>query len=407
MRLAALLCLAALLAGCGADPYEGKTRVRIWHTKDSAERANLERVVAEYNAQHTDRVVEVLWRETEDLRNLFIIASVGGKGPELVYGASDNVSLFAMTETVRPLGDLFSDEFFEQFTEDGVVSWEGDTLMVADQLGAYLTMVVNQDLMPNPPASLDSLIVWGQDFTEDTNGDGRPDRYAITWNYTEPFFFVPFLTAFGGWVMDDDGRPTLDTEATVEAIQFILDLRDKYQIIPNEADYNISEMLFKDNRAAAIINGPWAFAGYGEAGVNYDLVSIPPIEPGARWPAPMVSPRGYSVNANVSDEDLPIVIEVLEYLVSEEMQRIQVDLDVIPTLRRVMESPQVQDNPRLRSALLQVQRGRAMPIAPAMRQVWDGMRGPYQLVMSGDVTAEEGARMMQEQVEKRIADTFL
>jgi arabinogalactan oligomer/maltooligosaccharide transport system substrate-binding protein len=48
-----------------------------------------------------------------------------------------------------------------------------------------------------------------------------------------------------------------------------------------------------------------------------------------------------------------------------------------------------------------------MPTAPQMRQIWDAMRGPYQLVMNGQVSAEEGARLMQEQAEKRIADTFL
>jgi maltose-binding protein MalE len=54
-----------------------------------------------------------------------------------------------------------------------------------------------------------------------------------------------------------------------------------------------------------------------------------------------------------------------------------------------------------------MEKGRAMPVAPQMRQIWDGMRGPYQLIMNGAVTPEEGARRMQRDAEKRIADTFL
>ena len=46
----------------------------------------------------------------------------------------------------------------------------------------------------------------GKELTSDTDGDGRIDQYALTWNYTEPFFFIPFLTGFGGWVYDDQGR---------------------------------------------------------------------------------------------------------------------------------------------------------------------------------------------------------
>ena len=32
-----------------------------------------------------------------------------------------------------------------------------------------------------------------------------------------------------------------------------------------------------------------------------------------------------------------------------------------------------------------------MPIQPQMRQVWDGMRGPYQLIMNGASSAADGA----------------
>lgn len=50
----------------------------------------------------------------------------------------------------------------------------------------------------------------------------------------------------------------------------------------------------------------------------------------------------------------------------------------------------------------QIEHGRAMPIVPQMRQIWEGMRGPYQLVMSGAITAEEAARRIQREAEKNI-----
>jgi len=73
----------------------------------------------------------------------------------------------------------------------------------------------------------------------------------------------------------------------------------------------------------------------------------------------------------------------------------------------VRESPEFKNNDFLQASLRQLEVGKAMPMAPQLRQVWDGMRGPYQLVMNGAVTAEEGARLMQAEVEKRIADAFL
>ena len=126
------------------------------------------------------------------------------------------------------------------------------------------------------------------------------------------------------------------------------------------------------------------------------------------WCSPVVSSKGYSVNVNVPDEKLPIVRRVLEYLTSPEMQAAMArELSTIPVITEVRQSEVMEENPRLRQSLSQIEVSRPMPIDPKMRQIWDGMRGPYQLVMNGAVTPQEGAELMQREVEKRIADTFL
>lgn len=406
-RIALFLMVGtALLAGCRPD--DPRVRIRIWHQKNDAERAFFEERIAEYNARHSDRVVEILYKETEELRNLFIVASVGGQGPELVYGPSDNLSIFALTGAIAPITTVLDPDYLAGFDASGVIRWEGEDWMVADQVGNHLTLVYNKALLPDPPQTTDSLIAVLKTLTSDDNGDGRIDRYGLTWNYTEPFFFIPFLTGFGGWMLDDAGRPTLDTEATVRAIQFVLDLRDRYQIIPRESDYNIAETLFKEGRAAAIINGPWAWAGYGDAGIDYGLARIPVMSETGRWSAPVISSKGYSVNANLPEEVKPYVNDLLVYLTGAPMQRAMAEqLAAIPTLPEVRADSVVMNNPILRASLRQVEVGVPMPLAPQLRQVWDGMRGPYQLVMNGAISAEEGARQMQLEVEKRIADTFL
>ena len=83
------------------------------------------------------------------------------------------------------------------------------------------------------------------------------------------------------------------------------------------------------------------------------------------------------------------------------------EISSIPTITAVREDSVIQGNPILRSSLHQVEVGLPMPIEPQMRQIWDGMRGPYQLIMNGASTAAEGAKLMQLESEKRIKDTFL
>lgn len=400
--------LIALLFVIGCGPADDRMKIRIWHQKTDAERAFFEKAIARYNALQTDHIVEYLYKETEELRNLFIVASVGGQGPDLVYGPADNLSIFALTKSIRPIDAILPASYLAQFGADGVVSWNGEAWMVADQVGNHLAFVYNKALMPEPPETTDEMIAMLRELTIDTDGDGKVDQYGLTWNYTEPFFFMPFLTGYDGWMMDAAGNPTLETEPVVKAIQFILDLRDKYGVIPRESDYNIAETLFKEGRAAAIINGPWSWAGYGEAGVDYGLARIPRMSETGKWSAPLVASKGYSVNVNVAEEKMPFIRQVLTFLTDAEMQASMAQhISSIPTIEGVRADSVIQGNAILRASLWQVEVGIPMPIEPQMRQIWDGMRGPYQLIMNGATTASEGARMMQEEVEKRIADTFL
>ena len=408
--LAALLVAAA--SGCaaasGPPPPGEPVVVRIWHQKDAAERVFLEQWVAAYNARQDSVRVETLYKETEELRNHYVFAAIGERGPDLIFGPADNVGTLGITETVRPLDDLVPQAFLDGFAPEGLVSYEGRVYGLADQIGNHLTFVYNPDLLPTPPRTLAELAALGATLTKDTDGDGDPDEYALVWNYTEPFFFIPFLTSFGGWVMDDDGNPTLDTPETVAAIQYVLDLRDKYNVIPREADYETAKALFRDDLAAATIDGTWSWAGYQEAGVPVQLTPLPVNETTGLRARPMAAAKAYSLNPAVPDWKLPTVLGVLQLLTDDAIQTDMArQLATIPVRTAVRQSDVMRSSETLTQSLAQIEHSVPMPTAPQMRQIWDAMRGPYQLVMNGQVSAADGARLMQEQAEKRIADTFL
>src|SRR6056297_2632695 len=104
------LCLLAVfvlgLVGCRpAD--DGTPRVRIWHQKTGAERDFFNEAVARFNAAQDTLVIEPLYRVLED-------------------------------------------DYLNRFTDEGVVSWNGEPWMLADQLGNHLVFVYNQALMPEP-----------------------------------------------------------------------------------------------------------------------------------------------------------------------------------------------------------------------------------------------------------------
>jgi maltose-binding protein MalE len=384
---------------------DGKIHVMIWHQDRVDIRNVLQRQIRRFMQLHPDVKVEELFKETEELRSGFIIAALAGQGPEIVYGPSDQIGPFQLMDIILPLEGLFDTTWRAQVDPRALTWYQGHLYQIADKLGNHLTLVYNKQLVPVPPSTDSELIAIGRRLTADVDGDGTIDRYGLTWNYTEPFFFIPFLTGFGGWIMDAEGRPTLDQPATIDALNFIKDLRDRYKIIPNESDYNIADLLFKDGKAAMIVNGDWSWAGYQKAGLDIGVAPLPKITSTGLWCGTMVSPKGFSLNRNIKEEKKRWAVELIKFLMAPENQLESTrELFTMPTDKVVRESDLVLRDPIVRNSQLAIDHGRAMPVVPELRAIWDAMRPSYQAVLAGTKTAEQAARDMQALALRRIKE---
>lgn len=400
MSLTSMLLILSINS-CRLQP--DVNRIVIWHQMRVDERVILDAQLKKYVAAHPGITAEAIYKETEELRSGFIIAAIAGQGPDLIYGPSDQVGPFQVMNIIRPLEDILDSAYLSSFTPRGLTWYKGNLYQIADKLGNHLTLVYNKEFVVKPPQTDSELIELGKKLTTDIDGDGKIDRYGLVWNYTEPFFFIPFMTGFGGWVMDEEGNPTLDNIGVVNGLKFIRDLRDVYRIIPREADYNIADALFKDGKAAMIINGDWSWAGYKKAGINIGISPLPKIMSTGLWCAPMVSPKGYSINVNVTDEKLPLVVDLMKFLLSEENQlETTLELSTMPTLKILYDNPAVKNNEILINSRLQIENGRSMPIVPELRAIWDAMRPSYQAVLGGVKSPEQAAKEMQKLAIRKI-----
>ena len=193
--------------------------------------------------------------------------------------------------------------------------------------------------------------------------------------------------------------------AMVDALRLFKELKFTHKIMPTECGYELADTMFKEGRAAMIINGPWSWEAYRKAGVRIGLARIPIIEQTGLWPAPMVSSKGYSVNRRLSGERLEFVLEILEELTSVANQ---VDfarsVGTLPSRLAAYDDPDVGSNEILTASLRQVEVGRKMPVVPEMRAIWDVMRPAVQSVWNGSLEPEEAARQMQTEAVEKIAE---
>ncbi|MCU0643025.1 MAG: extracellular solute-binding protein [bacterium] len=382
--------------------------VLIWHSMRPLATKILQQKLELFAQNYPGWKFSQLFYEPETARTNFIISAMGGSGPALFWGASDNIGPLVELEVIQPLENLFDNAFLDSFITEPIHAnnlFQGHLYQIADQVGNHLCLVYNKALAKNPPRSLNELRSIGKTLTKDLNGDGKPDRYALAWNYTEPFFAVPFIKGYGGNILDENNRPTLNSEATIKAAQLIYDLANKDRIIPIECDYEISNALFLDGSAAMIINGPWSWGTYIENGIDIGITRIPMIDETGIWPAPMVSPLGYSLNVNLKDEKLKIAVELLKYLTSPEVElEFTNALGTIPSRREAFRHPMVTNNELISSSIYQLEVGTLMPVVTELRWIWDAMRPGYQSIFTGRLTPVQAAKEMQALAEKLIKE---
>ena len=379
-----------------------KTVINIWHQMLYENRKVLREVCDEYEHNNLDIEINLTYRETEELRSSYQAAAMGGSGPELIYGPSDQVGTFSVMGIIQPLDDLLPHAYFSQFVKNAIVQSDGQIWMVGDVVGNHLMLIYNKDLISSPPDNTTELIEIGKQMTVDTDGDGKIDQYGLVWNFTEPFFYVPWLGGFGEWLLTDDNNPNLNTEGNRRGFQFIKALRDEHQIIPKECDYEIANAMFKTGRAAMIINGDWSWGDYSGV-VDFGIARIPKVSETGKWPSPLVSTKGYSININTNGEKLTETLKLMKYLTSANVQLYFTQrLNSQPSAIAALNNHKVRNNVLLQKSAEIIAVGRPMPIIPEMRAIWDALREQYQAVLGGTISPKIAARRSQENSVKQI-----
>lgn len=395
-RLAGVLLVAlslALVTGCSGKKKE--LRISIFEQMDPPERVQLERHLEAYRKLHPGLTITHQNYETDALRQQFQTAANAGGGPDIVFGPSDQIGPFSVMGLILPLEDVLGKDYYALFEPGSLDTLDGHLYYAPDQLGNHLMMLYNKKLTIRVPATTDEWISEAKRLTIDTNGDGTPDQYGIVMNLVEPFWLAPFLNGYGGWVMDSRHQPTLDSPGMVGALEFLASLR-KERVMPRECNYAVADNLFKEGKAAYLVNGPWSWTAYKAAGIDLGIAPLPRVGEGGRWCGPMTASKGYSISKSSPQGMRMEVVELVKYLTSPEVGVDNADsLGTLPSMTRAYADPRVSGNPFLAASRAAYALGRRMPVVPEMRAIWDAMRPEMERVLSGAETPEAAARAMQ------------
>ncbi|MBL8132199.1 MAG: extracellular solute-binding protein [Anaerolineae bacterium] len=338
--------------------------------------------------------LEIVQKETEVLRNDVLTAGLAGSGlPDLILGPNDAIGVYEDAGLLMGLDELFDTSMYPYNL--GAAQIGGVTYGVPTNAGNHLMLMYNKSLVAEAPQTWEDLIAAARAVEE-----ANPDLQGFAYNLNEPFWFLPFVHGFGGTTYAEDGSMVLDSEAWVNAYQFVQDLKFVEEAVPEECDYACANDLFKEGSVAMILNGDWAIAEYLNVeqspalGENLGVAPWPALANGER-PKPFTAGKFISIPVTTADAQLEAAVSFVTWLTTDAaaVEAYAIGTGRLPAIAAVTVDPAV--DPILAASNEALATGVGMPADPTLRCMWDSVRPNLEGVMSNSVTAADAAMEAQ------------
>jgi len=297
---------------------------------------------------------------------------------------------------LQPLDDVFPHQFLSSFASPTLtgITRDGQVWGLPDTAGLHLLLFYNRDLIPAPPATTDELYTLAESLT----GDGR---WGLTMNSYDPLWVVPWLWAYGGWLTDSQGNPTLDIPPMVNALTLYLSWHGRLTGVAPVTTYDQARELFTGGKAAMLIDGEWAIGELSQVeGVNWGVAPLPRVGETEQPAAPLVAGRYWLMRSNLSASEREAAVAFLSFATTPQRQLAwTARFGLLPTRRQALDDPVIQTDPLLRVSAQQMQAGRGLLLGVDANRLFDAMRGPLRAVLEGDMAPKEAAQAMQAALE--------
>lgn len=240
-------------------------------------------------------------------------------------------------------------------------------------------LIVNTDLVTDIPETFEEMIATAQNLT-------TSDTFGFLYDIGNFYFSYVWLRSNGGYVFArnnvGDLVPSdvgLATEGAVAGVQTAKDLRYTYNLIPTGVDYGVADGLFIDGALGMIYNGPWAIANYRNAGLNIQVMPIPPAADGTEFSG-FMGVQGILMN-EFSTNKIDAA-NFAKWITRPDAQVALAELTgKIPASNGAAE--QVADDPIIAGFAEALANAEPMPNIPQMGNVW-GPMGDALTVILGD-----------------------
>lgn len=431
-RLSALLCgamVVSCLTGCGGSAANGESgnaasgadeakvngtteqadissadsasgemvEVKIWHDGDES----IMQTIADCaNEKLAAESIQVTFEKKSGLTDqLQLYGTDEANGPDMYLYAHDSLGTFAEMGILAPITDVIGEDVLADMLPMTVEAGNyKDTQYLMPVYYETLLFMYNKDLwVGEVPSTTDELYDYMVAHTDVDAG-----TYAVVNQHSTAYNVAPFINGFGGYVIDKDANPGLNTPETMEAITY----NQKFATLQADGDYNTVTALFNEGQAAAIIGGPWLVSGIKEAGIDLGIKSLADFTlPNGEALAPYSGVQSIGVLKHATENKKDAVAKVLMAIASPEVGiALANESGCAPASSKAYEDADVSANEMIMAMKNTAETAQPMPNIPQMSVMWGPAESLLAAVNKSGEDVKTAAEKYQQEALTAIAD---
>lgn len=416
-KLAAMMCAVmtlGLFAGCG-DKTETATapteetnkkgtnmetspeEIRIWHDGDESIMQVIEGQVNETLAE--DGITVKFEKKSGLTDQIKLYGNDAENGPDLYMYAHDSLGAFVEMGVLAPVTDVIDESVYADMLDmtKEAGQYKGKQYLLPVYFETLLFMYNKGMWEGDVPSTTDGLYTYMKEHTDTAAG-----TYAVVNQHSTAYNVAPFINGFGGYIIDTDAKAGLNDEKTKKAIAY----NKQFAELQADGDYNTVTTLFNEQKAAAIIGGPWLVSGIKDAGIDLGIKSLSDFTlPDGSALAPFSGVQAVGVMKHAAENKKEAVAKVLSALAQPEVGvALAKEASCAPANQKSYDTAEVSGDEMIAAMKRTAETAEPMPNIPEMSVMWGPAESLLAAVNKSGEDLEAAADQYQKEAETAIAD---
>ena len=407
-------------AGCGGGEQAGGA-TEIYFTSAPDESGTTEKLIDMFNDKNKGKYKVIFHQGNADTGQRFdklrTQMQAGGEDLDVILGDVIWTAQLAESGWISDLSDRFTESQRKEFLPGSVeaITYKGKAFgmpwFTDTGLLYYRKDLLQESGFDGPPRTWDELKQMTLKVREDA---GLKDGFVFQGAAYEGGVCdgMEFIWTHGGEVLDPDDP----TRVLVDSPEAIAGLATERSMITEGISPEAVTVYKEDESAGAFLNGdavflrnwPYVYALVGTS-------EYPKLEPEQVGVSELPSADGEPGNGTVGDQPLYIsstakdpdaTWKFIQFLTAPEQQKIRaVEGAYLPTRTALYSDPEIQEKvPVVPLAQEALQHTRPRPVSPYYSDMSLEMAEQFNASLSGDISPEEAARTLKEQLERFIKE---